>query len=131
MKRSCKRFAQDFSGESKTQQHFRDECDVNNIVAAFAQTHVDPHAERAQNQRFGFASSQTFSEAMQNIAQIRSAFADLPSSERSSFANDPARWIDSLTTVDEPDETIVDVEAPEEPVGDDKTAPDDPKPESD
>lgn len=91
-------FSQDFSGESKTQQHFTESVNVNNIVRHFVQTGVDPYADRLKNQNFGYASSQDFTEAMQNIAQINTAFAELPSEERSAFGNDPARWIDHLTT---------------------------------
>lgn len=93
-----RRFSQDFSGESKTQQHFTESCDVNTIVAHFRQTGVDPYQERADNQQFGFASSVDFSEAMQNIAEIRSKFEELPAEDRSGFGNDPAQWLDSLTT---------------------------------
>lgn len=96
-----RRFAQDFSGESLTQQHFKDSSDVNNIIAHFRDTGIDPYAQRAQNQSFGYASSQTFSDAMQNIAEIKTAFADLPAAERQSHSNDPAVWLDSITTPDE------------------------------
>jgi len=96
MKNKKRPFAMDFSGESKTQQHFKDACDVNNIVAHFRATGIDPYAERLTNQHFGYASSQTFTEAMQNIAQIQTAFAELPSEERSAHQNDPATWLESL-----------------------------------
>ena len=104
MKNKKRRFSQDFSGESKTQQHFTASCDVNNIVAHFLQTGVDPHADRAQNQQFGFASSQDFSEAMQNVAEINTRFAELPSEERSAFANDPAQWLEYELTPLPPEE---------------------------
>lgn len=92
------RFQQDFSGNSKTQQHFKDSADVNNIVAHFLSTGVDPHEDRKLKQQFGYASSLDFSEAMRNIAEINTAFAELPSDERMTFGNDPSRWIGHLTT---------------------------------
>lgn len=108
-------FAQSFPGESKVQRHFKDSCDVNNIVAHFLQTGIDPHADRLKNQKFGYASSQTFEEAMRNIAEINSSFAELSAEVRQEHLNDPARWIDAMASPTPPDENIVDPEAPQEP----------------
>jgi len=111
-------FAQDFSGDGKTQQHFTEGCDVNNIIAQYAQTGVDVHADRATNQRFGYATSTSYLEAMQNIAEINSAFAELPSKDRSQFDNDPAQWVESLEepeTIDEVDDPPAAPEPPQEP----------------
>lgn len=110
-----RRFSQDFSGESKTQQHFSDSADVNNIVASYRATGLDPYAERLKLKRFGYASSQTFSEAMRNVAEIQTSFQELPSNIRQDFQNDPGRWIDSLTTPITPDEPIVAQEASQAP----------------
>lgn len=107
-------YAQDFSGESRTQQQFVGAADINNIVAHFQATGVDPSADRAANQQYGFASSQSFSDAMQNIAEINSAFADLPSEARQGFGNDPARWLDSMATPPPTPDEIVAPEASEE-----------------
>jgi len=107
--RKYPRFSQDFSGPSLVQKHFKDSADVNVIVAHFLQTGIDPNADRLTQQKFGYASSQDFSEAMQNIAEITSAFADLPSETREEFSNDPAAWIDHITTPD----PIPEPEAPE------------------
>ena len=46
-----RRFSQDFSGESKTQQHFKDSANVNNIVASYRATGLDPYAERLKLKR--------------------------------------------------------------------------------
>jgi len=115
MTKNKRPFAQDFSGESKTQQHFTESCDVNNIVAAFVSTGIDPHAERLSLQKFGYASSQDFSEAMQNVAEVQSAFAALPSETRQEFGNDPTAWIEHLATPESPDEIIVESEPSEAP----------------
>lgn len=91
-------FSQDFSGTGKTQQHFKDSCDVNNIVAHYLSTGIDLHADRMAQKTFGYASSQDFSEAMRNVAEINSAFADQPATIRQEFSNDPASWLESLAT---------------------------------
>jgi len=97
-KRPYPAYRQDFSGESKTQQHFKDSADVNNIIAHFRATGIDPYAERAKNQNFGYASSQKFSDAMNNIAEINSAFQELTATERADHQNDPALWLETLAT---------------------------------
>lgn len=99
-KKTAKRkYSQDFSGNGKTQQHFKDSCDVNNIIAHHTATGLDPYAERKAQEKFGFASSKTFSEAMQQTAEINSAFESLPSSIRASHSNDPAAWLDTLAAL--------------------------------
>jgi len=117
-------FSIDLSGPSPTQQHFKDEADVNNIVAHYAQTGIDPYIDRLKRRTFGYATSQTFEEAMRNTAEVNSAFEDLPSEVRQGFSNDPGQWIDSMAGPPPQDETIVPPEAPEEPPIPDETAPD-------
>jgi len=115
-------FAQDFSEGGKTQQHFTDSVNVNNIVAHYLHTGVDPFEERKKQMTFGHASSKTFSEAMQTVAEVNSQFADLPGSVRQTFANDPKRWLDHLANPTPESDEIVDSEAsqeaPETPVED-------------
>lgn len=76
-----------------TQQHFRDEVNVNNIVARHKNTGVDPFAHRASSLRFGFATSQDFETAMFEVANVQNAFAMLPAAKRAEFDNDPAVWL--------------------------------------
>ncbi len=112
--RKIRPYAQDFSGNSKTQQHFRDGADVNQIIRHFKSTGMDPAADRAGKQTFGYASSQTFSEALRATAEIASAFEQLPAEERSRFSNDPASWLDSLQTPELSPDEIVSPEASQE-----------------
>lgn len=95
-------FSQDCSGPSPVQQHFKDSCNVNNIVAHFAQTGVDPYAERKSAEQFGYASSQSFAEALRNVAECESAFAELSAKERSAHSNSVGRWLDHLNTPPDP-----------------------------
>lgn len=108
-------FAQDFSGDGRTQQHFKQSCDVNNIVAHYTATGIDPYADRAAKQIFGFASSQTFEEALRATAEVNSAFASLPSDTRSEFANSPSAWLDHLSTLSVESDENTPPESPQEP----------------
>jgi len=92
-----RKFSQDFSGESLTQQGFKDSCDVNNIIRHYESSGFDPYESRKQQIRYGHATSKSFSEAMQMVAETNSAFASLPAKTRQGFQNDPQAWIDSLS----------------------------------
>ncbi len=71
--------------------------DVNQIVNHYRMTGIDPYIERSEQQQFGYASSQTFEDALRATAEIQSAFEALPSKIRSEFSNDSGAWLDSLT----------------------------------
>lgn len=88
-----KRLAQDFSGPSITQQHFKESVDVNNIIRHYAD--MDQPLPQPPPESFGFQSSTSFSEAMQRVAAVKSAFAELPAQTRSAFGHDPERWLEA------------------------------------
>lgn len=91
------RMPQDFSGDSKTQQHFRDEVNINTIVKRFTQ---DGNITGLREPRYGFASSQSFSEAMTIVAEAKSHFEELPAETRKAFENDPAKFLDTIQAED-------------------------------
>lgn len=80
-------------GPSRAKQSFKDECDVNQIVASFQKTglitHVAKHAPR-----YGYASSLQFRESIELIRQGREMFAELPSSTRKEFDNNVEDFLD-------------------------------------
>lgn len=119
---SDRKYSQDFSGESPTQQHFKESCDINRIVDQYAATGVDPAPERLAMKQYGFATSKDFAEAQRQVAEVNSAFADLPSSLRAKYGNDPANWIEAIQAVPNPQEEITPPEVTEEPSGDDPAA---------
>lgn len=92
-----------------------DAADVNKIVAHFITTGMDPAADRASAQNFGYATSVSFTEAMQNVAEIQSNFNELPSEARKQFDNDPAQWLDAMSTPAAPEADTPDV--PDVPPG--------------
>ncbi len=82
-------------GPMITQQHFADEVNINNIVKKFLQTGSLPVA---QNQaEFGYASEQTFTEAMIVVSQATEEFQKLPSHVRKHFENDTALYLDAAS----------------------------------
>lgn len=95
-KRPYPRFAQDFSGDSATQQHFTAECDVNNIVAQFDRTGIDPYAERKAAEQYGDGLYRTYEDAMFTVAEINSDFNELPAHVRKHYENDPLLYLAAI-----------------------------------
>lgn len=81
---------------SLTQQQFKASVDVNNIVRSYARTGIDPYESRKQNMRFQDMTAQSFTESAFKVAEINSAFAELPAEIRQTFSNDPSQWLESL-----------------------------------
>ena len=69
----------DFVQPSRTQQHFKDECDIDRILTKYSQTGflVDPLAPRREPLFGDFSESMSFMEAQTRIARVREAFDSL------------------------------------------------------
>lgn len=76
-----------FSGLGLTKQSFKDDCDINVIVARYARGQV-PRVNPLPP-RFEDVSSVDYSEAMYVVANARSAFEGLPARLRARFHNEP------------------------------------------
>ncbi len=113
-------------GPGKTQQHFTNEVDINRIVKRFSETGVLPTGHGTPE--YGFASSQTFTEAMNMVAAATQNFMLLPSEVRTHFNNSPAAFLDA--TLEELQELGLEpapeVKEPEEPAGTPLPAPPEP-----
>lgn len=73
-----RKYSQDFSGMSLTDQSFAPSCDVNAIVRHYETTGVDPHAHRIAQARYGEATTLTYEDAMRNAAELASFQAENP-----------------------------------------------------
>ncbi|QXP44314.1 MAG: internal scaffolding protein [Arizlama microvirus] len=91
--------------ESVTQQSFRDECDINEIVRRFGLTGDLP--QNVQMPISGdFRAITDFQSAMETVTKAQHEFMSLPASIRDRFANDPARLIGFLEDDANRDEAI-------------------------
>lgn len=79
-------------GSSKTQQQFKDECDVNIMVRRLGGVPVPapgaPVASYAD-----FSSAPDFFEAQQLLLRARAQFDSMPSAVRRRFDNDPGKLL--------------------------------------
>lgn len=80
-------------GFGRTKQSFKDDTDINNILARYIQTGTLDFANKHQPQ-YGDVLVSDFQEAMNLVAQANSMFADLPAALRNRFENDPAKFLD-------------------------------------
>jgi phage internal scaffolding protein len=88
-----------------TQQHFKDECDINNILRQFNITGLLP--ESPISPRYGdFTGISDYHSALNQVIAAEDEFMALPAQIRSRFENDPAKLIDFLENKENLDEAI-------------------------
>lgn len=89
-------FATHFNDPSLTQQQFKEECDVNNILAKFKKTGMLSHVNSHQGNFGDFSDVQEYQTALEKLNTAQRSFESLPSDLRSKFDNDPAKLIDFI-----------------------------------
>lgn len=85
--------------ESKTHQHFKDECDINRIVAQYqrGQTPVAPNKVPLGED---FVAITDYHTAMQAVRKGQEAFNQMPASVRAQFNNNPELFVDFVINPD-------------------------------
>lgn len=94
---------------SKTQQHFKDECDINMIIARSMKTGslTDPTRPATALPMYGdFSSVADFHSAQNIIAEANQAFEQMSSAVRKRFNNNPAELLAFLEVESNRDEAI-------------------------
>lgn len=86
-----------FCKPSLTQQHFKDECDINRIVATYQETGVMPQGNREP--LFGdFAGIPTSFQESQNLfKEAQDKFYSLPSELRKMLDNSPQKLLEFMS----------------------------------
>ena len=92
-------------GPSQVQQHFKEECDINNIIAKYNATGNISHFTKSPGQ-YAVHDGTTFTEAMFIIKDAQAGFDELPSHIRSHFDNDPAKFMDAAHDPDRHQEFV-------------------------
>lgn len=90
---------------SLAQQHFKDECDINNILRQFNITGLLP--ESPLSPRYGdFTGISDYQSALNAVIAAEEGFMTLPAEIRATFGNDPEQLINFLDNPDNKDEAI-------------------------
>lgn len=90
---------EDNQEDSKTLQQFKQECDINYLIARYAKTgfFYDPLAQAGQKRmpQFGdFSNMGDFAEQQNRILAVYDAFAALPAATREKFGHNPATFVE-------------------------------------
>lgn len=82
--------------KSRTQQQFKEQVDVNNIVAKYKKTGEWLHLTRKNGVYADVSNITDYRESLDKVMQANAAFASLPSSIRVRFDNDPNQLLNFL-----------------------------------
>lgn len=93
-----------FDEPSMAQQHFKDECDVNNILRKYASTGLITHVANGTPSYGDFSSVLEFQQAQNILIEAQDAFDALPASLRKRFDNDPAVMLEFIENPDNREE---------------------------
>lgn len=88
-----------------TQQHFKDECDINNILRQFNLTGELPGSPMSP-QYGDFTGIGDYHTALNQVIAAEDEFMSLPATLRARFQNDPAELISFLQNQENLDEAI-------------------------
>lgn len=84
------------TGPSLTRQEFKDECDVNQVLARFVKTGVLDHVAK-HGPRYGdFIGLPNLHESQNMIRAANQMFMELPAAVRKRFSNDAQEFIDFM-----------------------------------
>lgn len=79
----------------RTKQSFKEECNINNIMARYQRTGIVDHVAK-HGGSYQDCSAITFTESMQTVARATSMFQELPSAARKRFHNSPLEFLEYL-----------------------------------
>lgn len=81
-----------FTGLGLAKQSFKDECDINHILARYRKTGVLDFQQKMEPQ-YGDVSAIDFQDAQLLIAKANGMFAAMPAHLRNRFENEPAKFL--------------------------------------
>lgn len=93
-------------GESLTQQHFKDECDVINIIKRHDRQGIIEHVHRGQARYGDFSEVKEYREALDLVRTAQDEFMQIPSDIRKKFDNDPGKFYEFVSNPDNKQELI-------------------------
>lgn len=91
---------------SMTQQHLKDECDVNSILEKYRRTGYIGNINSRQPIGGDFSQLQDFKQNLDMVKEAHNMFESLPAHVRKRFANDPANLIDFVNDSQNYDEAV-------------------------
>jgi len=91
---------------SVTEQHHKDDCDINVLMKRYASGEIIDHVNDLQASFGDFSDVPDYQEALNRVNDARAAFMELPATTRKRFDNDPGQLIGFLSDEKNTEEAI-------------------------
>ena len=85
------------TGESMTQEHFREETEILNIIRRHDRNGVIDHINKGQAIYGDFSEITDYRDMIHKLREADQAFAQVPSDIRKRFENDPAKFFNFVS----------------------------------
>lgn len=92
--------------KSRTQQQFKDHCDINNIIKKYEVTGVITHLNKKTGQYIDATQLKDYHSSLQTVIDAKNLFMQLPSDLRAKFENDPQKLIDFVDDKNNYDDAV-------------------------
>ncbi len=87
------RIRKKFTLPTRAKQSFKDECDINVIMAKYKARGIVTHVTKYQGHYADLPTEVDFHSNLQSVMDAQEAFASLPAKIRERFKNDPAQFL--------------------------------------
>lgn len=91
---------------SKTQQQFKDDVDINKIMAKHRKTGMITHLNYREGVYGDFSEVKDYQQSLETVMKAEDSFASLPSQIRNKFENNPQKLIEFLNDPKNNEEAI-------------------------
>lgn len=96
----------EITGKSRAKQSFRDECDINVIMAQYKKTGLLLHVNKFEGNYGDLPSAMDLHTALNQAIDAKDAFKTLTAEIRSKFHNDPGEFLEFVHDPDNEDEMV-------------------------
>lgn len=88
------------TGLSKTQQNFKAECDINNILKKYRKTGLLEHVNQYAGKYEDLSNPTDYQTALNIVIDAQASFDSLPSDIRRKFDNNPGKFLEFANNPD-------------------------------
>lgn len=106
METKRKRVQLNFKKPSRTKQAFKDEVDVNRILAKYQKTMQLTHVNKIQGTYGDFSSVSDYQSSLNAISDAHTRFMGLPAAIRKKFDNDPSKLLNYVSNPNNYDDAV-------------------------
>lgn len=99
-----RRRVQVFCGDGLTKQAFRDESNINNIMAKYKTTGLIDHVSKHAGNYGDYTDVVDYQTAMNTVIAAQDMFMSIPSNIRARFGNDPGQFLEFVSNPDNREE---------------------------